>query len=67
MTQTFYTILSEFPRAIIDNAYLRYRYQMNPHKHIINRGVYSILEWLGDVGGFLEGSNLVAASILLFL
>ena len=38
---------------------------MSAHKTILDRVAYSFLEWLGDVGGFIEGISLLLAGILI--
>ena len=35
------------------------RFFLSPNKKVYTRQVYNLLDWLGDVGGLLEGLRLV--------
>ena len=37
---------------------------LNSHKNMIERKTYSVLEWLGDIGGLFEGLSLIASHLV---
>ena len=53
----------EFP----DNVHLQVTYEFDLDLYRIDRDVYSILDWIGDVGGLREGLFLFLSIILGFM
>jgi hypothetical protein len=43
------------------------RYEMNKSTFYIERSIYGLLDWLGDLGGFNEGIGFVAIFLLMIL
>ena len=52
----------EFP----DSVHLQVSYEFDLTLHRIDRDVYSILDWIGDVGGLNEGLFLFFSVILAY-
>ena len=44
----------------------RFRYELSMSLHVNERTVYSILDYLGDIGGFVDALSIIA-NMLLFL
>ena len=42
------------------------RYEFSPHLRVGERVVYGILDWLGDIGGFLEAEIWIVGVVLFF-
>ena len=63
----WYTILTEVERQIFASGYNRIsllRFETSKHERNFQRSVYSILDYLGDVGGLLDGLRLIAVSLI---
>ena len=58
--------VSEGPYNSRRDVPLQIRYTLNLNKRVIERQVYTLLEFLGDMGGFLEGTTFLGYTILLF-
>ena len=52
----------EFP----DNVHLQVSYEFDLTLYRVDRDVYSILDWVGDIGGLNEGLYLLFYVVLLF-
>jgi len=53
----------EFP----NDVHISVTFELNLDKTVIDRQVYSILDWLGDVGGLLEALHLLTIPVLIIL
>jgi len=56
------TIPDEYPKA-----YLAYWYQMSLHTVSQTRNVYTVLDWLGDIGGLFDALSLIAGALVSFV
>jgi len=45
-------------------AYIAYWYQMSLHTVSQKRNVYTVLDWLGDIGGLLDALSLIAGTVI---
>ena len=53
----------EFP----DNVHVQVTYEFNLDLHRIDRDVYSVLDWISDIGGLKDGLILVIIVVVSFL
>ena len=61
------TIVKEFqtrPYEVDDDIWTSILYERDLDYHRVDREVYSILDWLGDIGGLYEAMSLICAGIL---
>ena len=52
------------PYEFNDLSHLQITYELDLTQHRIDRDVYSMLDWVGDVGGLNEGLKLIFALII---
>jgi len=53
------TIPDEYPKA-----YIAYWYQMSLHTVSETRNVYTVLDWLGDIGGLFDALSLIVGALV---
>ena len=55
------------PYEYDDNVMFMIRYEMDLNSWFIERVIYDVLDYLGDIGGFKEALSLITFAILLIL
>ena len=54
------------PYEFTDNVHIQVTFEFDLTLYRVDRDVYSVLDWVGDVGGLYEGVYLILYVILLF-
>ena len=54
----------ERPYEFYDNVHVAIVYEINLDRRRIQRSVYSLLDWIGDVGGLLEAMFVILSLII---
>ena len=49
-----------------DTVHFMLRYSMDFRLKRVDRSIYGILDWLGDIGGFVEALSFIVATALFF-
>ena len=52
------------PYEFFDNVQMQLTYEFDLNLYRIDRDVYSILDWIGDVGGLNEGLTIIFTLVL---
>ena len=55
------------PYEFTDNVHLQITFELELTQYRVDRDVYSMLDWIGDVGGLNEGLTIILTLILGFL
>jgi len=64
---TYYAVSNSKTGSIPDEypkAYIAYWYQMSLHTVSQNRNVYTVLDWLGDIGGLFDALTVIAGALV---
>ena len=54
----------ERPYEFYDNVHVGIVYEINLDRRRIQRSVYSLLDWIGDVGGLLEAMFVILSVLI---
>ena len=52
------------PYEFKNNVHVSVTFELDLDKSVIDRQVYSILDWLGDIGGLVEALFFIGSTIL---